>query len=132
MNPDVLVPRPETEDIIDLVKTLKPKKVIDVGTGSGCIGVTLKCEMPKMEVVCSDISIKALVVAEDNAKRQEADNIKFVISDLLDDVYFEPDLVIANLPYVDPKWEWVDTEALRFEPSIALYALDKGLALIKK
>ncbi len=132
VNPDVLIPRPETEDIIDLVKALKPKKVLDVGTGSGCIGVTLKCEMPEIEVACSDVSIRALAVAEDNAKRHEADNIKFIISDLLDSVYFKPDLVVANLPYVDPEWEWIDARSLKYEPSTALYAADHGLFLIKK
>ncbi len=132
VNPDVLIPRPETEDIIDLVKKIKPKKVLDVGTGSGCIGVTLKCEMPEIDVACSDVSIKALAAAEDNAKRHEADGIKFIISDLLDDIHFKPDLIVANLPYVDPKWEWIDTESLKYEPSTALYAADHGLALIKK
>lgn len=129
---NVLIPRPETEDAIDIIKKRKPQTILDVGTGSGCIGVTLKCEMPGAEVACSDTSIKALAVAEDNAKMHEADNIKFIISDLLDDVYFQPDLVVANLPYVDQKWEWLDLEALSYEPSEALFANDGGLDLIKK
>lgn len=129
---DVLIPRPETEEIINIVKELKPKKVLDVGTGSGCIGITLKCEMPQLKVACSDKSIRALLAAEKNAKRLEADDITLIISDLLDDVYFKPDVLVANLPYLDPDWAWINPDLLRSEPQDALYAADGGTALIKK
>ena len=105
--------------------------VVDVGTGSGCIAVTLKLELPKATVIATDISEKALKVARENADVLGA-KVEFLQGDLLKDVDIKPDLVVANLPYVDKNWEWVDTEALSHEPSIALYANDGGLELIYK
>ncbi|MBR3236497.1 peptide chain release factor N(5)-glutamine methyltransferase [Candidatus Saccharibacteria bacterium] len=148
VNPDVLIPRPETEMIIDAVLNLvgkpflpgiKPNKamlslnlkIVDVGTGSGCIAVTLKKEIPEAEITATDISKTALNVAKENAKKFGTD-INFVESDLLDKIDFAPDLVVANLPYVDKDWDWIDKEALAKEPSIALYAENRGLALIYK
>ena len=148
ITPDVLIPRPETEMMVDMVLSLagksylpgvKPGKavlpedmtILDVGTGSGCIAVTLKLELPKASVVATDISKKALAVARRNAKRLGA-KIEFRQADLLDGIETQPDLVVANLPYVDENWEWIDKEALGKEPSLALYAEDGGLALIKR
>ena len=104
---DVLIPRPETEVLIEVTKRLKPTKILDVGTGSGCIAVTLAKELPGAIVTGIDISEKALEIAE-----------KF-------------DLIIANLPYVDRDWDWLGPE-LQFEPKTALFAEDGGLELIKK
>ena len=146
INSDVLVPRPETEQMIDTVLNLvgkpylpgvKPGEavlpedltILDVGTGSGCVAVTLKLELPEATVVASDISEKALEVARENAKRLRAE-VEFVQANLMDGIEIQPDLVVANLPYVDENWEWIDKEALSKEPSIALYAEDGGLALI--
>ncbi len=148
VTPDVLIPRPETEMIIDAVLNLvgkpylpgvkpsKPKlpqniKILDIGTGSGCIAITLKKEIPEAEVSASDISEEALGVARENAKNLGAD-IDFVKSDLLNGIEGDFDIVVANLPYVDTDWDWIDKEALAAEPSLALYADDGGLALIKK
>ena len=148
ITPDVLIPRPETEMIVDAVLNLvgkpylpgvKPSQavlpedltVVDVGTGSGCIAVTLKLELPKARVVAVDISDEALRVAEENAKKLAA-KVEFVKSDLLDKIDFDPDVVVANLPYVDENWDWIDKEALAKEPAIALYAKNGGLELIYK
>ena len=145
---DVLIPRPETEMIIDAVLNLvgksylpgvKPAKarlpqnlsILDVGTGSGCIATTLKKELPDAHISASDISEKALKAAKKNAKELIAD-INFIKSDLLEKIDFTPDLIVANLPYVDENWDWLDKESLAKEPAIALYADDHGLALIKK
>ncbi|MBR0479975.1 HemK family protein methyltransferase [Candidatus Saccharibacteria bacterium] len=149
---DVLIPRPETEQLIDMVLSLagkpylpgiKPEKrklpekpkIYDIGTGSGCIAITLKKELPEAEVVASDISEKALEIGKANALRLNAP-IPFIISNLLDFVKHKdfptPDLVVANLPYVDENWDWLDKESLKKEPALALYAEDGGLALIKK
>lgn len=145
---DVLIPRPETEMIIDAVLNLvgksylpgvKPAKarllqnlsILDVGTGSGCIAITLKKELPDAHISASDISEKALKVAKKNAKEFLAD-INLIKSDLLEEIDFTPDLIVANLPYVDENWDWLDKESLAKEPAIALYADDHGLALIKK
>lgn len=145
---DVLIPRPETEQLVDMVLNLagkpylpgvKPSQrvlpkdltILDVGTGSGCIAITLALELPEAKVYASDISEKALAVARKNAAFHDAP-ISFIISHLLEKVKFIPDVVVANLPYVDPDWDWVDKKALSKEPTLALYAEDHGLALIKE
>ena len=148
INGDVLIPRPETEMMVDMVLSLAGKPylpgvkpgeavlpenmtILDVGTGSGCVAVSLKLELPKATVVASDVSEKALAVARENARRLGA-GVEFVQADLLDRIVAQPDIVVANLPYVDENWEWIDKEALDKEPSLALYAEDGGLALIKR
>ena len=145
---DVLIPRPETEQLIDMVLNLagkpflpgvKPSKrilpekpvILDVGTGSGCIAVTLALEFPEAKVYASDISKAAIEVAQKNAAFYGA-SISFIISHLLEKVKFIPDVIVANLPYVDPDWDWLDKKALSKEPALALYAKDHGLALIKE
>ena len=146
ISPDVLIPRPETEMMVDAVLNLvgksylpgvKPSKaklpkdlaIVDVGTGSGCVAITLKLELPDAKVVATDISKKALEIAEKNADNLEV-RMEFLQSDLLEKVDINPDLTVANLPYVDENWEWVDKEALSKEPALALYADNGGLKLI--
>ncbi|MBP5634331.1 peptide chain release factor N(5)-glutamine methyltransferase [Candidatus Saccharibacteria bacterium] len=127
---NVLIPRPETETIIDLTKKSKAKKILDVGTGSGCIAITCALELPNTEVSAIDISPAALAIAQSNAKNLGA-KVKFYKSNLLEDYALEPDtLIIANLPYVDETWSWINRQTLSFEPSLALYAEQGGLALI--
>ncbi len=128
---DVLIPRPESEEIINLAKELNPRKILDVGTGSGCLAVTLKLELPEAEVTAVDISPKALETAKKNAQNLGA-KVKFMQSDLLESVKNEHfDLIVANLPYVDKNWDWLSPE-LEFEPDLALYAEDGGLSVIKR
>ena len=148
VTPDVLIPRPETEQIIDTVLNLagkpylpgikpSPRKlppnptILDVGTGSGCIAITIKKELPKARVYATDISKKAIDIARKNAEKHSI-SIPFIISHLLENVNITPDLIVANLPYVDEDWDWLDKDSLSFEPSIALYAKDHGLKLIKE
>lgn len=131
VNPSVLIPRPETEDLIDIVKTLPGKRILDVGTGSGCIAITLALECPESEVTAVDISVDALSSAQQNADKLGA-KVTFLESDLLKNVSGDFDIIVANLPYVDESWGWLDKHSLSFEPSLALYADDSGLALIKK
>lgn len=149
VNQDVLTPRPETEQLIDEVLSLcskpilpgvKPKKpvlnpknlkILDIGTGSGCIAITLKLKLPEAQLYASDISKKALKIAEKNAKNLGA-KIEFVTSNLLENINFIPDITVANLPYVDKNWDWLDQESLKSDPDIALYAKDGGLKLIKE
>ncbi len=127
---DTLIPRPETEALIDVAKTLKPHKILDVGTGSGCIAITLAKELPQTEVEALDISPAALQIAQENAEKHSV-TVKFFQSDLLESAASDYDLIVANLPYVDPNWGWLSPE-LAFEPQTALFAADGGLALIKK
>ncbi len=129
---DVLIPRPETEVLIEVAKRLKPTKILDVGTGSGCIAVTLAKELPGAIVTGVDISEKALEIAQNNAKKHHA-KVIFRQSDLLNGLENTEkfDLIVANLPYVDRNWDWLGPE-LQFEPKTALFAEDGGLELIKK
>ena len=85
--------------------------------------------MPELDIVATDISDKALEVARANVERFNVD-IKLQKADLLDGITERFDLIIANLPYVDKDWDWLDKKALSYEPSLALYAEDHGLKLI--
>lgn len=132
VTPDTLIPRPETEDIIEIAKSIKPAKILDVGTGSGCIAITLALELPTAEVAAVDIFTSTLEVAQKNASHFGA-KVAFYKSNLLSDFQPEPEtLIIANLPYVDKNWDWLDQNTLRHEPESALYAEQGGLALIYK
>lgn len=137
VSPATLIPRPESETMIDLLKDfarqpelpLSPNapKLVDVGTGSGCLGITAKLELPELDVTLIDTSRHALTVAENNARRLQAD-VTLLRSDLLRKFPFEASYILANLPYVGEDWE-VSPET-RFEPSEALYAKKDGLAVI--
>jgi len=136
---NTLIPRPESEAIIDNLKELidsslmpavgKRLRLIDVGTGSGCLGITAKLEFPELKVTLTDISPPALEVARTNAQRLHAD-VALLESDLLQSYHLQADIIIANLPYVDSAWE-VSPDTIH-EPSIALFADDGGLTLIRK
>lgn len=138
VNPDVLIPRPETEGLIDLVKSLglpKQPSFLEIGTGSGCIAITLALEFPQSYVLATDVSIKALDMAYRNDLAYEG-RVEFMQSNLLRDVTSDEghfDVLIANLPYVNPQWEWLDLQSLSYEPERALY-VEKGggLALYER
>jgi release factor glutamine methyltransferase len=135
VTPDVLIPRPETEDLVSEAE--RPQElhdslsVLDLGTGSGCIGISLKLDHPTWRVTCSDISVKALSIARANAKHLGAD-IDFVQSDLFANLPDRYHLIASNPPYVDSTWPWIDHRTLDHEPPEALYAPDHGLAIIYK
>ncbi len=129
VNRNVLIPRFTTELLVDLAKNLSFNSVLDMCTGSGCIGLTLKKEVPAAKVMLSDISKKALKVARKNAKKLHADVI-FIQSDLFEEVDAKFDLITANPPYLT-KGEYVSPN-VNFEPKIALYAENNGFAVIKK
>jgi release factor glutamine methyltransferase len=131
VTPSVLIPRPESEAIIESLKQhwgSKPGRLVDVGAGSGCLGITAKLELP-LDVTLVDISRHALTVAEDNATTLSA-QVTTQKSNLLDDVLGVFDIIIANLPYVDKGWERSPETA--HEPELALFAEDRGMALIKR
>lgn len=133
VTPATLIPRPESETFIDLLNELlasssgKPKKLVDVGTGSGILGITAKLEHPSLDVTLLDISRHALKVAETNAKLLDAD-VAIIHSDLLANYPPVADIIVANLPYVDPSWE--RSPETDHEPELALFAKDDGLQLI--
>jgi release factor glutamine methyltransferase len=128
VNQNVLIPRPESEEIINIAKNIAPKnaEIIDIGTGSGCLGITIKLELPSSRLTLSDISPKALKIAKTNAKNLSA-NVTLLKSDLFQNVKQRFNLVIANLPYLDVTWH-VSPET-RYEPTLALFAKEHGEAL---
>lgn len=139
VNTSTLIPRPESEDIINLLKKLIPPtiynlpstkmRLIDIGTGSGCLGITAKLEFPKLKVTLSDTDPHPLKVAQQNAELLGAE-VDVIRSNLLNAYLFTPDVILANLPYVDPEWE--RSPETNHEPNLALFANDKGLSIIKK
>ena len=169
---DVLIPRPETEALVDIASELyqklstdavkpvkttgaakaaqtvqsgEPIKILDLGTGSGCIALSLASKLSQstknhaepeanIQIVASDISAKALACAEYNAQKLQIKSISWVKSNLLKSKAFKNqtfDIIVANLPYVDKAWPWIDKNTLKYEPKLALYASNYGLGLIK-
>ncbi len=122
----VLIPRPESENIISALSVISKdsSSLLDVGCGSGVLGITAKLQHPGIHVDLSDISNDALIVARKNAERLGAD-VHCKNQDLLNDVHRDYDIIIANLPYV-PTTLSVGPE-LNFEPSVALFAGEDGL-----
>lgn len=128
---NVLIPRPETEELCQLINSnTKPQtsnlKIIDIGTGSGCIPITLKLENPNFMVYALDISEKALKIAKKNAVDLGAE-INFIKADILnDEIDLTPfDIVVSNPPYVlNSEKELMKKNVLDFEPHIALFVED--------
>lgn len=132
-----LIPRPESEELIDLLKEAIPKnenliaeetkRLVDVGTGSGILGITSKILFPELDVALVDISRYALKIAEENAKSMNA-QVELLYGDLLSPYPFKADYILANLPYVDRAWD--RSPETEHEPSEALFAENGGLSLI--
>lgn len=128
VNKHTLIPRPESENFIDLLKGLRPKKVVDIGTGSGALIITAKLELPEIDAVATDVSSAALKMAHKNAQWHNVD-IEFVHGSLLEPLpstfYQLPTAIIANLPYV-PKAMVTSPEIIQ-EPAEALFSGNDGL-----
>ena len=136
VTPDVLIPRPDTELIVTLalkrLKTLAWPRVLDLGTGSGAIAVTIACEHPEAAVLAVDVSSEALAVARGNADRLGG-RVSFLQSDwfsALGDEQF--DLVVANPPYVAARDPHLLQDGLPFEPDLALTDGGDGLSCIRR
>ena len=133
VDPSVLIPRQETEVLVETALEFPKEKcrVLDIGTGSGCIAITLKLERPDWEVWATDISSSALQVARENAETLGAD-ITFRHSDLLAQLEGETfDLIVSNPPYIG-RDEPLPKEVKEFEPPSALFADDNGLAIYRQ
>ena len=138
VTPAVLIPRPETEHsveaVLDLAKKLEVQRIVDVGTGSGCIAIALASELPSAEIHAVDISADALAVARENAERLGfADRVHFRQSHVLAE-YFDKgpyfDIVVSNPPYVGSNEpEKVQREVREHEPRIAVFGGQTGLEL---
>lgn len=134
VNENVLVPRPETECLIEAaITTLSENKILSVlelGTGSGVIAITLKKLRPQWQVTATDFSKEALEVAKRNAALQECD-IQFILSDWFDEVPQKKfDLIISNPPYIVS--DDIHLRRLKAEPQLALVAGEDGLDAIRK
>lgn len=143
VNKNVLIPRPESEWMVDETLRILAKKqknsgrkllrVLDVGTGSGCLAVSIayNCDPAKVQVFASDISDKALGIAKQNCKLAKV-KINFSKSDLLANIKGKFDVIIANLPYVPESDYQKFIENLKFEPKLALSDGTNDFILIKK
>lgn len=136
VSPAVLIPRPETEQLVELVigwaKQRGPLRLVDVGTGSGCIALTLAGHLPQATIEASDISAEALAVAAHNAKRLGR-LVTFHHGHLLQPITGRVEAVVANLPYIaDDEWTIVDDGVKWYEPAGALRGGPKGLDLIQQ
>jgi release factor glutamine methyltransferase len=137
VSPAVLIPRPETETVVDAalgwLASRPEARVLDLGTGSGCIAIAIAANAPRARVVASDISAEALEVARANASRLRlAERIEFVFSDLFEALAGERfDLVVSNPPYVEDSAA-LAPEVERYEPRAALFAGADGLAFHRR
>lgn len=165
VNPCVLIPRPSTEGLIEMVLEILSKKsevrgpkserrtldtgiigiskiwgklsdihtIVDIGTGSGCIAITLACEIPEINIIATDISTAALNIARANAKRHGVGGrIHFLQGNLLEPVIDAKDhfLLVSNPPYI-PEGEKLPIDVTKYEPKIALYAGHDGLGILR-
>jgi release factor glutamine methyltransferase len=144
VTPAVLIPRPETEHVIETVLELVPveqtgqevsMRILDVGTGSGCIALALAKEFPRAEIHATDISAAALEIARVNAARHQLEShIQFHQSDLLEDLNLaDLDFVVSNPPYVgESEEDQVQLEVRKFEPRNAVFAGPTGVEVIAR
>ncbi len=139
VSPAVLIPRPDTELLVEEALAYEPRLLADVGTGSGCMAVALACLRPEVQVVATDLSLPALEVARRNARRHGVDRrVQFLAGDLLEplrpaDLVGRLDLVVSNPPYV-PRRELdrLREEGRGFEPLTALDGGEEGLEVITR
>jgi release factor glutamine methyltransferase len=133
-----LVPRPETEQLVELLishfkSEIAPARIIDVGTGSGVIALTLAAEFPKAEVVGADISEEALMLARENAERLGlANRVRLLRSNFFEGVQSEFDLIVANLPYVSTEDRQNLSREVLHDPEVALFAGARGDELMQQ
>jgi release factor glutamine methyltransferase len=139
VTPSVLVPRPETEGLVEKVlelSTRESESILDVGTGSGCIAVALAKELPKARIQAVDVSERALRVAGRNAVLQRAKNVEFRRSNLFSAFRGSGekfDFIVSNPPYIArAEWDGLPPEVRDFEPRRALLAGKSGLELIER
>lgn len=158
VTPDVLIPRPETELLVEKVIKINPKLVLDVGTGAGNIAISVAKNLKGVRVTATDVSEDAIKIAKQNAKLHGVEEkVEFIHADLLDvysssvarslkaksslrragsnskDALFVPDLIVTNLPYIpSERIEYLDASVKDFEPRVALDGGDDGFGLYRK
>jgi len=133
VNRHVLVPRPESEAMIEILVGLDvPKRpvIVDVGTGSGCLGITAALEIPTASVLLLDVDADALAIAKQNTINFGAHGVRLLKNDLLQEITGPLDVLLANLPYVPD--DYAINQAARHEPRVALFAGKDGLDLFRR
>ncbi|WEV60235.1 peptide chain release factor N(5)-glutamine methyltransferase [Streptococcaceae bacterium ESL0729] len=131
----VLIPRPETEELVDLILKENQEtklRVLDLGTGSGAIGLSLKKARPDWDLVLADISQDALDLASKNALDKGL-QVDFVQSDVYSNLWGNFDIIVSNPPYISFDEEvYMDESVIKYEPDLALYAENSGLLIYEK
>ena len=139
VTPDVLIPRPETELIVEEALAAMPardavRRIVDVGTGSGCLAIVLAIEFSSAQVTATDVSEAALAVAHQNCQRHHVTGrVALVAGHLLDRVEHSADVIVSNPPYVPASdAATLQPEVADYEPAAALYAGVDGLGVIRQ
>lgn len=130
-----LIPRPETEELVEMILKQLPGEnlqILDVGCGSGVIGLSLAAEKPASHVTLVDISEDALALTRENAEKNGLSNVEISRSDLFDQVRGSFDLIVANLPYVPESEARTMTRELSHDPALALFSGADGMDLLRR
>lgn len=134
VNSDVLIPRPETEYLLETIRNhqLSPQRILDIGTGSGAIAISLKKIYPQAQVVAVDVSPKALAIAKKNAKENHV-IIDFIQANIYKDSLGKFDIIVSNPPYISEKdYTILPLEVKEYEPKLALVGSESGLYFYRK
>ncbi|MCF6202381.1 MAG: peptide chain release factor N(5)-glutamine methyltransferase [Methylococcaceae bacterium] len=137
VNNQVLIPRPDTELLIELslriLADAQKTSLLDLGTGSGIVGITLAAERPNIDVIATDLSVQALTIAKENAATHQIKNIHFIQSNWFAQIPgLNFDLIVSNPPYIANNDPHLSQGDIRFEPKSALTSDEQGLSDIKK
>ena len=134
VTPEVLIPRPETEMLVELALARQPASAVDVGTGSGCIAVSLAVHLPEATIYATEISPAALAVARRNAERHGvAERVRLLAGDLLSPCPGPVDLIVSNPPYVSTgERASLPASVREYEPSLALDGGSDGLDVVRR
>ena len=132
VNPDVLIPRPETELLVEKVLRENVRSILEIGTGSGAIAIALAKQMKNVQIEATDISQKALNTARQNAELNNV-SISFIQSDIFYNIKSKYDIIVSNPPYISKKeYNNLEPEIKDYEPEISLLAEEEGLFYYKK